>query len=162
MSMICWRSSPVPANALPSSSTVVASASWSTDCDRRRRCRRAASRSAIGVRVSLVGDLGVVLEVRRRVGLRLQLDVLLADRGAVADHGEGVGRDVVLVVVDLEVDVDAVVGELELADLADLDAAVGDLAAREDAAGLLEVRDDGVVVVDDAAGRAGRSGHRRS
>ena len=62
----------------------------------------------------LGGDLGVVLQVGLVVGLRLQLDVLLADRGAVADHGQGVGGDRVVVVVDVEVDVDALVGELEL------------------------------------------------
>ena len=56
-----------------------------------------------------------------------------------------------------EVDVDAVVGELELLDLADADAAVGHLTAGEDAAGVGEVRDHGVGVVEDTAGRAGRT-----
>ena len=69
----------------------------------------------IGVRVFSTGDLAVVLEERLLVGLRLQLDVLLADGRAVADQRERVGGDVVEVVLDVEVDVDALVGELQLA-----------------------------------------------
>ena len=78
----------------------------------------------------LLLDHRAVVEVGAVVALRLELDVLLTDRGPVADHGEGVGGDLVVAVVDVEHDVDALVGEHELVHLADADAAVGDLAAR--------------------------------
>ena len=85
------------------------------------------------------------MQVGAVVGLRLEVDVLLADGRAVADHGERVGRDLVVpAVVDVEVGVDAVVGEHQLVDLADPDAAVGDHAAGVHPAGVREVRDHGV------------------
>ena len=53
-------------------------------------------------------DLRAVVQVGAVVGLRLEVDVLLADGRAVADHGQGVGRDLVVpAVVDVEVGVDA-------------------------------------------------------
>ena len=112
----------------------------------------------IGVVRAVARDLGVVAEERALVALRLQLDVLLADRGAVADERVGVGGDVVELVVDVEHDVDAVVGEDELAHLADPHTAVGDLRALEGAAGVGEVRDHGVALVEHEPVEAGVAG----
>ena len=103
-------------------------------------------------------DLGVVGQERTLVALRLQLDVLLADGGAVADERVRVGGDVVELVVDVEHDVDAVVGEDQLAHLSHPHAAVGDLRALEGAAGVGEVGDHGVALVDQQAVEPGVAG----
>ena len=103
----------------------------------------------------LLGDLGRLGEVRLRVDLWLDLDVLLAHGGAVADHRNRIGGDLVVVVVDREVDVDPPAGQLHLLDLPDLDPAIGDLGAGEDPAGVREVRDHGVGVVEDQPVQAG-------
>ena len=128
--------------------TVVCRASWSTDST-VVEMSPSSFWVGIGVRVSSVAISRVVAQERLAVGLRLELDVLLPDGRPVADDGQGVGRDVVVLVVDVEVDVDAGVGELELLDLADPHAAVAHLAAGEDAAGVGEVGDDGVRRVDE-------------
>jgi hypothetical protein len=69
-----------------------------------------------------------------------------------------VGRDVVELVVDVEDDVDAVVGEDELAHLPDPYAAVGHLGPLERPAGVGEVRDDGVALVDEEPVEPGVAG----
>ena len=90
-------------------------------------------------------DLRAVVEVGAVVGLRLEVDVLLTDGRAVADHGQRVGRDLVVpAAVDVEVGVDPVAGEHQPADLADADPAVGDHAAGVHPAGVAEVRHDRV------------------
>ena len=137
LSMIVWRSLPVPPKAAPSSSTVVFRSSLSTDSTVSDRWVSRVS-VAIGRRVSCSLDHRAVVQVRAVVALGLELDVLLTHGGPVADHGEGVGGDLVVAVVDVEHDVDALVGQLQLVHLADADAAVGDLASGEDAAGVGE------------------------
>ncbi len=107
-------------------------------------------------------DLGAVLEVGARVALRLQLDVLLTDGGAVADQRAGIGGDLVVLVVDVEQDVDAVVGEHQLLHLPDADAAVGHLGALERTAGVAEVGDHGVALVHEHPVQLGVAGtHER-
>ena len=147
VSMIWPRSSPVPSNASPNSVTTVCSASLSTEATVFEMSSSSWPWGA-GSGCSRPGSR-ILAEGGPVVGLRLELDVLLTDRGAVADDRERVRRDVVPLVVDVEQDVHAVVGDLEVADVADGDAAVGHLGAVEDAAGLSEVRSHGVVVVEE-------------
>jgi hypothetical protein len=86
----------------------------------------------------VAGDPVAVGEERAALGPRLEVDVLLPDRGPVLDHGIGVAwhRDPAL---EAQVDVHSVVGEAESVDPADGDAPVGDLGILEDPAGLGEV-----------------------
>ena len=55
---------------------------------------------SIGVAVVATRDVRAVLEVGLPVGLRLQVDELLADRGPVGDQRLGVRGDVVVVLLD--------------------------------------------------------------
>src|SRR6185436_16871298 len=70
-------------------------------------------------------------------------------RGAVGHDRLGPARDVLVLLLDAQDDVDALAGQPHVADLADGDAAVGHLRAGEDAAGLAEVRGHGVRLVED-------------
>jgi hypothetical protein len=83
----------------------------------------------------------------------LQVHVLLADRGSVGDDGDDVGvRDLVPLVLDVQLEVHAVRGEDHVPHRADLDASVVDLGALVDAAGVRELRGHRVVVlVEDGA-----------
>ena len=101
------------------------------------------------------GDRGAaVVQVGAGVGAGLQVDVLLADRRAVGDHGEGVGGDG-RSAVDVQSRGDAGGGQPQRVHLADGCAAVGDFGAGEDASGDGEVGADGVSGVDDRVGEAG-------
>ena len=101
------RSSPPSWNAAPNSSTTVRRSCFGTELT-RSLVSLSHLDVEIGIAVFDIGDVATVGEVGLAVGLRLQLDVLLADRRPVADQRLGVGRDLVLGLVDVEVDVDAV------------------------------------------------------
>jgi hypothetical protein len=88
------------------------------------------------------------VEVRLAVAGGLQVDVLLADRGAVADHGAHVGGHL-RAGAQAQVDLHAAVDEVEVLDLARGHAAVGDLGALEDAAGVDELRRHDVALVEE-------------
>ena len=102
VSMIRARSCPVPLNAAPELVDDGAQVVLSTDSTVSSR----SVSSSVGRdrdRGVVRRDLRAVLEVGPVVGLRLQLDVLLADRRPVADQRQRVGRDRVVALVDVEV-----------------------------------------------------------
>ena len=147
----------MPLNAAPSSSTTVVRLFLFTELTVVSR-----SVSSLVVSIGVPGhrgrDLRPVREVGLLLGLRLQVDVLLADRGPVGHDRLGAARDVLVLLLDVQHDVDALVGQHHVADLADGDAAVGHLGPGEDAAGLGEVRRDGVGLVEDQPVEAGVAG----
>ncbi len=94
------------------------------------------------------GDDVTVGEGRAAGGARLEVEVLLADRGAVLDDGAGVAGDL-RAAVELGVHPDPVLREGEVGHPADAHAPVGDLGADEDASGGAEVgHDDGTAAQD--------------
>ncbi len=82
---------------------------------------------------------GAVLGVGAVLVLRLEVEVLLADRRQVVDVDRRVGRQLDLL-LDRHLDLDALARRGHLGDLADLDAAVGHLAALEQSAGARQGR----------------------
>ena len=140
----------MPAKAVPSSLTVVCSACWSTDST-VVEMSPSSFWVGIGVRVSAVA----ICESSLRYGLSSDCGWSSTYCSPTAERlptraSASAGMSS-YVVVDVEVHVDAGVGELELLDLTDPHAAVAHLAAGEDAAGVLEVGDDGVRRVDEHA-----------
>ncbi len=85
----------------------------------------------------------------------LQVDVLLAHRRAVGDHGQGVGRDPGCVVLDLQGHRHPRAGQPQLAHPAHRHPSVGDLGAGEDAPGRGEVGAHGVAPVENLVHQAG-------